>query len=199
MLNELNREDVIAHLAELLLEIGKLYQIPNWTVIPSVALAGWILREYGYEQLGTITKRLQNPPVGGEKVWRLTPDVIQAWLAPDLQELAVERERNLERQRDKETREAHFPESEWEDERLTEWLKEIEKVEAKKIPSLTQEDILKEGQEKPYVPKVRYSTKEEHEEHERKLKWMRECTDLGTGRIKKGSPTYEEWLEKITK
>jgi len=42
---------------------------------------------------------------------------------------------------------------------------------------------------------VRYATWDELENLEYKLQWARECTDLHTGDLKSGMPTYQEWLK----
>lgn len=102
VLNELKREDVIAHIAGLLHDVAKLYQIPNWGATESVNLAGWILRNYKYETLETITKVLENPsPLSSERIWRLTPDVIRDWFMVATDRLVSAREEELNNEKRK--------------------------------------------------------------------------------------------------
>ena len=164
----------------------------------TVLLSEWIVETYPTEQLKTVIKCLIRHR-GSDKTWRLTPDTITEWMTVELDELADRRENYIHNRKVELLDPAHPQEISEETQKLINDFVTTNRAALTKIPSLTEEDILKEGQEKPYVPKVRYSTKEEYEEHERKLKWIRECTDLGTGRMKKGSPTYEAWLENITK
>lgn len=42
---------------------------------------------------------------------------------------------------------------------------------------------------------VRYASWDELENLEYKLQWARECTDIYTGNLKPGMPTYSEWLK----
>lgn len=200
VLNEIPTEDVLNHISVLLTDIAKLYQIPNWTPVNSVHLAGWILRTYKYEQLETVTNCLKNPIGSSERMWRLTPDTIQGWFDKYLERVAEELERlthnepfkELAPLKEEERREG-VPE-EWEDSRLTEWLKELEKVEAKKIPPLTEEDIMKEGQEIPAKPFYNPPGKEYKTMLELKIKYGQECTDLHTGKQKPGTMNFDEWI-----
>lgn len=104
---------VTAQIADLLLQLSKLYQIPNFNGENAVLLSKWIITNYEYEPLEVVIDCLVNPPHTGEKNWRLTPDTIQQWLAIRLEEQAEKREREYqkekERQRQIESVPANFP------------------------------------------------------------------------------------------
>lgn len=91
VLNELKREDVIAHIAGLLHDVARLYQIPNWGATESVHLAGWILRTYKYEELGAVCGAIENYK-SSDRMWRLTPDTVGEAMAQELERRAEKRE-----------------------------------------------------------------------------------------------------------
>lgn len=84
-------------IANLLANIATLWQIPNWTANNSVLLAEWVFQTYKYEPLETIFKCLQNPRVGDDKIYRLTPDVVTKWMSDTLDEAAATREAELKK------------------------------------------------------------------------------------------------------
>lgn len=81
-----------------------LWQIPNWTPTNSVVLAEWIYDTYTYEPIEVIVECLKNPIVDDDKVYRLTPDVITKWMAVHLENQAVKRERENQKQKEEERR-----------------------------------------------------------------------------------------------
>lgn len=169
----------------LLMKIATLYQIPNWNETQSINLADWICINYEFDTLESVIKTLNNPPTT-EKVWRLTPDTIREWMSIELDRLASKRERESHNQK------ILSPNNDI-DLLLTEALKDSKP--AKPILPLTEKDIQLEGQEKPYVKP--YSSDHIDEVatlQEMKVKYGRECTDLLTGEIKPGSPSFDEWL-----
>lgn len=107
VLAQLPSEQVITTIAGLLHDVAKLYQIQNWDINNSVHLAGWILRNYKYDQLQSIVGCLQDPPEirnergEVEKIWRLTPDTVRAWLTAHLDKLCDARETEIHNEKTK--------------------------------------------------------------------------------------------------
>ena len=91
----------IAQIADILLQLSKLYQIPNFTGENAVLLSKWIITNYSYEPLETVIDCLINPPHTGDKNWRLTPDTIQQWLTIRLEEQAEKREKEYQKEKAK--------------------------------------------------------------------------------------------------
>lgn len=91
----------IAQIADILLQLSKLYQIPNFTGENAVLLSKWIIQNYQYEPLEVVLDCLANPPHTGEKNWRLTPDTIQQWLTIRLEEQAEKREKEYQKEKAK--------------------------------------------------------------------------------------------------
>lgn len=89
ILKEQDSKEVIKHLALLLNRLGKLYLIPGWTEENAVILAEWVYDNYKFEQLSVVTKCLNNPPRTEENNWRLTPDLIQKWMAVELEKVSM--------------------------------------------------------------------------------------------------------------
>lgn len=96
ILKEQDSKEVIKHLALLLNRLGKLYLIPGWTEENAVILAEWVYDNYKFEQLSVVTKCLNNPPHTSENNWRLTPDLIQKWMAIELEKVALKLEEENE-------------------------------------------------------------------------------------------------------
>ena len=92
MLAELNREEVVAYIAGMLHGMAQLYQVPNFGPTQSVHLAGWMLRNYKYEQLGTVQKALENYRSVEDKTFRMTPDIITDAMTQELEREAEKRE-----------------------------------------------------------------------------------------------------------
>ncbi len=96
ILKEQDSKEVIKHLAHLVNRLGKLYLIPNWSDENAVILAEWIYDNYKWESLEAVQECLKNPPVI-EKTWRLTPDVITAWMEKQLEKETIKREQENNR------------------------------------------------------------------------------------------------------
>lgn len=92
---------MIAEISELLLQLSKLYQVPNFTGENAVLLSKWIIANYEFEPLEVVIDCLVNPPHTGEKNWRLTPDTIQQWLSIRLEEQAEKREREYQKEKER--------------------------------------------------------------------------------------------------
>lgn len=184
----------------LLMKVATLYQIPNWGESQSLILADWIFENYQYDKLESVIKTLNYPPAGQDKNWRLTPDTIAEWMGLELEKDAMRREKEIYNQKQS------TPLNDL-DILLQEALNENDNPTAEsnifhhrllksKIVPLTEDEIEKEGQEKPYVKP--YSSDHIDEVaimQEMKVKYGRECTDLLTGEIKPGSPSFDEWLK----
>lgn len=100
ILKEQDSKEVIKHLALLLNRLGKLYLIPGWNEENAVILAEWVYDNYKFEQLSVVTKCLNNPPHTEENNWRLTPDLIQKWMAIELEKVAQQREEENKKYKD---------------------------------------------------------------------------------------------------
>jgi hypothetical protein len=187
VLSELPQENVLKVLCAQLMRLAKMYQIKDFDFENAVILGQWIVTNYKYEQLETVTRCLENPPSIGEKVWRITPDVISDWFAAYLDKLYASKEKEIHNQKFIEE-----PEGEA-DPRLAEWLKELETKE-KGIRPITEEEIKYEGGEKPGKPKYIPPGVEYYILAQKKAEYGRECTDLHTGKVKAGMPSFEEWL-----
>ena len=111
-----NKEATVAEIAKMLHRLAKLFQIPNWDGENAVLLAKWIIDKYQYEPLDVVLDCLINPPSTSDKNWRLTPDTIQAWFAIRLDEQAVKREKEYQKEKDRlKSLEAVVPEKNWPD------------------------------------------------------------------------------------
>jgi len=118
-----------------------LYSVPNYTAVNASILAEWVYDNYGNELLETVMRVLNKPPDTGEKIWRLTPDTVSAWMSIELEKFYGERERQINNAKYEEVP------NEWKDERLKELEDIVKKVEDFKVPSLTESDIIQEAQE----------------------------------------------------
>lgn len=94
-----NKITTLKDLTKRLDRLAVLYQIPNWTVRNGVLLSKWIMDKYQFETLEVIVECLESPPPTGEKNWRLTPDTIESWFAIKLEEKAVQREKDYEKEK----------------------------------------------------------------------------------------------------
>ena len=98
---------VIKLLANMLHNVSKLYQIPNWNEENAAILGGWIYDNYKYDSLDDVIACLANPPQTYdeqgrlESNWRLTPDRIQKWMAVQLEKAAIQREKEHEKNKEK--------------------------------------------------------------------------------------------------
>lgn len=151
VLAELPTEQVVTTIAGLLHDLAKLYQIQNWDISNSAHLGSWILRNYKYEQLQSIVDCLQNPPEifndKGEKerIWRLTPDTVRAWLAAHLDKLCDAREKEIEEQKKTRKAEDFEPLSEETQSMIQETLNRLK---SDPLPSTPKLDLLKEVKRK---------------------------------------------------
>lgn len=187
VLRELPKSDVINMIGDQLDRLAKLYQVPNWDAVNTVLLSEWIVDTYHSDLLKTVLDCLSRPR-RTDKVWRLTPDTITEWMTSEQEALAARRENYVHNAKHEEVK------SEWTDERLEELKKITQSVEAPKISSLTQEDIEKEGQEKPLKPTYIPPGKEYYVMNQLLIKYGRECTDPHTGRALPGALSFEEWI-----
>lgn len=189
VLREQPQADVCKQLCALLNRLGKLYAIPNWDADSALLLAEWIMEEYKFEQIETVVKALGSPQVNtADKTWRLTPDVIAKWVELEIDRQAAKTEKEKHNEGFKEVK------NEWPEERLKEWKELISEVEVKKVPSLSEEDVKREGQER--VVKTYHSPDKSYlRELELKVEYGRLHTDLHSGKPKEGAPTYTEWLK----
>lgn len=94
-----DKKATIDQISKMLNQLAKLYQIPNFDGENSVLLANWIVNQYQYEPLNVVLDCLIKPPTTGEKNWRLTPDTIEQWLAIRLEEEAVKREKEYQKEK----------------------------------------------------------------------------------------------------
>lgn len=187
VLSELPQETVIKVLVSSLMKLAKLYQIKDFDTETAVLNAHWITQNYKHEQLETCTRCLENPPSLGERIWRITPDVISSWMEAVLDKFYSEREKTIHNQKFIET------EAEGEaDPRLEEWLKELEKKEG--IRPISKDDVIYEGGEKPKKPRYVAPPPEYVILADLRVKYANECTDLHTGKVNPGMPSFDEWL-----
>jgi len=133
-----------------LLRLVKLYQIPNFDEMSAVLLAEWIFDNYRFDSFKTVRACLQNPPQTGEKNWRLTPDTIQEWMAIELEKEAAERERLSQLYKSKDANEIYQPPdiSEHVNHLIENYLTDIKNA-ARPVPPLTNEEVRREGQQRP--------------------------------------------------
>jgi len=167
--------------------VASLYQIKDFGPQNALLLSEWIYENYKYEQLETVIECLRAPNSSGDKIWRLTPDTINDWISRSIDRLSEQREREIHNAKHEKV------ESEWPQERLQELQEVIKAVEDFKVPAITEDDILEEGQEKPkrkYVP----PDKEYLVMLEMKREYGRKWCHLHTGRPLPGAPSFEEFL-----
>lgn len=163
-----------------------MYQIKDFDFENAVILGQWIITNYKYEQLSTVIRVLENPPMV-DRIWRLTPDIIREWLSIHLDRVYTQREKEIHNERFKEVEQEGDP-----DPRLEEWLKELDKSDT--VRPITEEEIKYEGGEKPKKPKYVPPGVEYYILAQKKIEYGRECTDLHTGKVKPGMPSFDEWL-----
>lgn len=190
ILREQDERAVIKDLAMRLLNVAKLFTL-DYSEESAVLLAQWVYKNYAVESLETVQKVLSNPPNTGEKVWRLTPDIITDWMAIEIEKQAKERERLIHNAK-VETE----VENEWTDERLKQWSKIIDKAEGfKRGPALSPQEIEEEGQEKPKRRKENYQTTQEEAIVKRlHIEWIRTNYDPITGKKKDGWMDEDSWI-----
>jgi len=139
-------------IAALLERVVMLYQIPNWGAKNAILLSEWIMDNYKFETLETIKVCLKNPPVTGEKNWRLTPDTIREWFAIELEAQAERLEQEHSKRKEEEMNQRSALEIapiEITDETnrlVNEYLNSIKNIEIKSVRPMTEEEIKAEGQ-----------------------------------------------------
>jgi len=188
ILKEQPEREILSHLFQLINRLVKLYQIQGWGKDSTGILAEWVLDNYKYESLELVTRVLTNPPKTQERNWRLTPDVIADWMA-------VEMERDIAK-REKEVHNAKHGDvpNEWPEERLKELQETLKKVDDFVVPSLTESDIIQEGQEQPKKRNYQSPDKEYFVMMDLRSEYGRLHTDLHTGKVKEGAPSFDEFL-----
>lgn len=182
-------------ICDLLNRVAKLYQIPNWDELNAVLLSDWILETYPTETFETIQRALTKPRTVG-KTWRLTPDVITEWMAFEIEQETIKREKEIHnaKQAEEQTGEG------WTDERFKEVVKAIDSATGfTRGPALSPKEIREEGQEQPKQKGTiyPYTTREEHIARAMKLAWMTECHDARTGEKLPNWMTFEDWKKTI--
>lgn len=96
-----DKQATVGQIAKMLNQLAKLYQVPNFDGENAILLANWIVNEYQYEPLNVVLDCLIKPPSTGEKNWRLTPDTIESWLSIKLEEQAIQREKEYQKEKQK--------------------------------------------------------------------------------------------------
>lgn len=96
-----DKKATIEQIAKMLIQLAKLYQVPNFDGENAVLLSNWIVNNYQYEPLNVVIDCLINPPHTGENNWRLTPDTIQKWLAIRLEEHVIKREKEYQKEKER--------------------------------------------------------------------------------------------------
>jgi len=130
-----------------------LYQIPNWGAKNAILLSEWIMENYKFETLETIKACLKNPPVTGEKNWRLTPDTIREWFSIELEAQAERLEQEHSKRKEEELNErtaleiAPIEMTEETSRLVDEYLKSIRNLEIKTVRPISEDEIRKEGKD----------------------------------------------------
>jgi disulfide oxidoreductase YuzD len=188
VLKEQSKGEVVLELSKQLARLSVLYSIPNYTAVNASILAEWIYDNYQNELLETVMRVLNKPPDTGEKIWRLTPDTVSAWMSIELEKFYAERERQINNAKYEDVP------SEWKDERLKELAETLKKVDDFVVPSLTESDIIQEGQEQPKKRNYQSPDKEYFVMMDLRSEYGRLHTDLHTGKVKDGAPSFDEFL-----
>lgn len=189
-----DKKEVIKTIAKLLQRLSKLYQLPNWSEENAVILAEWVFDTYRYDSMDDLIECLSKPPQtydehgNIESNWRLTPDRIQKWMSVQLEKTAIKREN-------------HRQPSALEmlpDDKLKEIQEAILQSDVKPVVPITEQEIKREGREKPAKPVYIQPDENYLRMQELKMQFGRECCDLHTGRPKEGMPqTFEDYLKTI--
>lgn len=77
-------------------------------------------------------------------------------------------------------------------------LKSVPQVTQKEIDDLKLED-LEEREGKKAISAGFQTTPEQAKQHELKIEWARQFTDLYSGKLKQGAPTFDEWVKEISR
>lgn len=146
---------------------------------------------------------------GNSTIYRLDGAVIFGWMDQYLEQKYEVLERNLYKEKDQ----VHNAFKKAEKDYLKLWKDSIDLLAEKdrkagkvadtpktaairmKLNQLTREQILEEGQADP-KRKVEAFTPEEYKKmHDMKVEYGRECTDIYSGNVKPGMPSFEDWLK----
>lgn len=192
VLREQNKSEVVTFISGLLLALSELYSLEKFGAQNAVLVAEWIVEEYKFDQLEVVTRVLRNPPPTEDKVWKLNPDTIREWMSIELERQADKREKEINNAKHLEA--PSIWAGEHDEQRLKELAENLKKVDDFKVPSLSEEDVVREGQER--VVKTYHSPDKSYlKELELKVEYGRLHTDLHSGKPKEGAPTYTEWLK----
>lgn len=186
------RNEALKAIADQLTKLARLYQVPAWDDINAVLLAEWIMDEYRDDLFETVMNALNNPPKTEDKNWRLTPDTIRVWVTAEQEKLSERREKYVHNKKHEETG------NEWPKERLDEWAKTIESKKSPfyGMPNLTEKEVREEGQERPKKPAYNPPNEEYYLLQQKRIEYGRLYTDLHTGAIKEGAPSFDEFIRK---
>jgi len=111
------------------------------------------MENYKFETLETIKACLKNPPVTGEKNWRLTPDTIREWFSIELEAQAERLEQEHSKRKEEELNErtaleiAPIEMTEETSRLVDEYLKSIRNLEIKTVRPISEDEIRKEGKD----------------------------------------------------
>lgn len=140
------------------------------------------------------------------EIFRFDVAVIFAWMSGYMEEWAEEKERQLAKERGQHKtaiEEIKEAEPEKVDAMLNELLGKLkeDKGGMKSVPQLTKKEIREEGQSEPPRKKAAASaqyltTPEQARLKDLKIEWARLHTDLYTGKVKEGSPSFQEWSKE---
>lgn len=169
----------------------------------SVEIAKMLLEEYPTMSLDDFNLMLSRGVRGryGE-IFRFDVAIIFGWAGQYMEEWAEEKERQLAKAKNKlyEKPEPNAIPRPDVDKEINELLEKLKDSKVNAVPKLTREEIRAEGRETPprkkaaaYIPNPELIIL-----HERKMQWIRECTESDGGdgwKLKEGSPTFEAWLE----
>lgn len=196
---------LISKIAELLQRLALLYQVSNWSMDNSATLAGWVYDNYKGYRINDVITCLKDPPTVLKKdgeienQWRLTPDTINKWM--EIQIGKVEAIPSIEPPKVDlpEKPDVHQKPVDV-DKMLEDFKRSLLNSKVKGMPQLTKAEIKTEGQSEPPRKKSTASaqyltTPEQAREKEMKIEWARLHTDLYTGKVKEGSPSFDEWVK----
>jgi len=169
-----------------------------------VEIAKMLLEEYPTASLDDFNLCLSRGTRGRyDEIFRFDVAVIFAWMQAYMEEWAEENERQWAKKKgDLKTAIEELPQSEKVDELLNNFLAQLKdgKDKMREMPKLTPHEIRKEGQAEPPRKKATASaqyltTPEQAEQRLLKIEYGRLFTDLHTGKVKEGSPTFEDFFK----
>lgn len=209
VLREQPRGEAIKLIADKLDLLAKLYQVPNWDGLNGLLMAEWIMDEYPTDQIQTVIKCLDRPK-SANKAWRITPDTIREWMAAEQDALAAKREKYIHNKKHEELAPAPPQEISEETQKLiNDHCEALLAGLSKPIP-ITEDEIKREGQEKPIkkypvlpLSEVDLEIRDIANQYgitveqvkDIRFEWMRECFDIQTGRPNTMYVSFQEWLK----